>query len=588
VTPAALLRMQPLSVESVRWRARALQIGARLIALVLLAGLPFYPTLAGKLEAGLRLALCLGMAQLARDPRWLRPCAIGFNLLLLELVARNLLTSGAAPGPEAALSATVLFGLVFLGRGAALLFYLLSIALPLAAWALIATRTIPVPTGYSFDTPGIWARSGANVLFFAMAIAYTVSALLREFEEQLAERGRALERLRQEQAGRAAAELRRDAAARALERAHQYELVGRLAASVAHDLSNMLVVVLSWTDLLDAPDSTAEDRAEASAAILTASERASALAQQLVSLGPVNADAGKPEPVELAALGAELVRTAGRLFNAPLTVREGKLEAAPALGVPSQLQRVLLNFALNARDAMPAGGAITISSGDATPEEAAGLEGPCVALRVADEGIGIDTQVRARLFEPFFSTKGDGQGLGLGLASALAVAQAHRGTIHVETAPAKGATFSLVLPKAVPAAPALEASTAAAPVAGRRVLLVEDEAVVRRVMARALRAGGFEVVEAADGASGIARVADAPGLDLLCVDGILPDLPSQRVIDAFAQRYPQGPVLICSGHVAAEALRARIEAGQYAFLAKPFAGPALAQTVGALLAKRTG
>src|SRR5205085_1201923 len=191
------------------------------------------------------------------------------------------------------------------------------------------------------------------------------------------------------------------------------------------DLNNMMVVVLSWATALETSTLAEGEIAEAAESIVVATERATSLARQLESLGGEEDEVRGP--TDLAALGAELVRDLRRLFGESVDVVEGRFDPAPTLGSPAQLQQVLLNFGLNAADAMPAGGRIAISSGPASAAEAVGLEVPAVAVRVRDTGSGMDAQTRARLFEPFFTTKRGGQGLGMGLAAALSVVKAHGG-----------------------------------------------------------------------------------------------------------------------------------------------------------------
>ena len=577
----AALTSAPLRDAAARWRAQTLRGVYRLLVMLIVLGIPFYQS-TPRLEIAVRLAVFLAGARFAGDPRWTRPWSAALCVTLLAMAARSLLTGGPSPGNMVALASSVLLGLAFLGPIGAAVFYAAGIALPFVCFAIIQAGLLPAPAPWEFASPVIWGRAAVNLLLFALALAYTVSSVLRQLELGVAQRGLSISRLRREHASRTAAEASRDAAASALESARRQELLGQLTAGVAHDFNNMLVVILTWADLLRSSTSTAAERAEAAREILFAAERASALASQLVSVGRI--ETGRKQPTDLADLGAELLRSLQRLVTAPIEVRQARLDPAPTLGVPAHLQQVLLNFALNARDAMPEGGAITLSSGPATPDEVGGLQVPCVALRVHDAGVGIDEASLGQVFEPFFTTKGQGAGLGLGLASALAIAEAHGGRIDVKSAPGRGSTFALVLPRA-PAfrAPLSVPASVRRQEGERTVLLVDDELQVRQVMARALRAAGLQVLEAADGGAGLARIAAGQPLDLLCVDGILPDLPSRQLIDAFAAAWPKAKVLICSGHVDSEVLRAQIAEGRYAFLPKPFGSETLVQEVTGLL-----
>jgi CheY-like chemotaxis protein len=196
----------------------------------------------------------------------------------------------------------------------------------------------------------------------------------------------------------------------------------------------------------------------------------------------------------------------------------------------------------------------------------------------------MDAATRARLFEPFFTTKSDG-GTGLGLATAHAVVTQSGGKITVETTPGRGSAFFVYLPQAQAtssgSSPRLPATR---PQRGQSVLLVEDEPLVREVMAQTLRDAGYRVLEASHGDEAVRVAAAQPSLDLLCTDGILPGLPTRELIQRIAQRFPGIPVLVCSGHLQEELVRRQIADGRFDFLAKPFRPEELIARVAASLA----
>jgi CheY-like chemotaxis protein len=258
---------------------------------------------------------------------------------------------------------------------------------------------------------------------------------------------------------------------------------------------------------------------------------------------------------------------------------------------PVQLQQVLVNLVVNARDAMPGGGEITlvVSGRDVFATEAAALgiaPGPHVELAVCDTGVGIDPAVRERIFEPFFTTKEPGKGTGLGLATCYGIVQECRGAISVESEPGRGATFRVLLPEARSRAPGeVEASEGPAPRGRGLVLVAEDEAGVRRALARALREGGYEVVEAGDGGEAL-EVAAGRRFDALVTDVDMPRLDGIELARRLETSQARLPVLFVSG-TAVEALQSpRGPVARCGFLGKPFSDVALLDALHELLVER--
>ncbi|MGC3996438.1 MAG: ATP-binding protein [Anaeromyxobacter sp.] len=513
-----------------------------------------------------------------------RPVRAVLALVTLDALALLLLPlfQGRAPGPASAvaLATAITFATLFLGwRALAGCVLLVALATALAHGLARAGR---VPLQQAAPFADGWLAQGVQLVGSWALLALVVSTVLRSYQEGARRLHEGVEALVQRRAEREQAEAQRWAAAEAARRAQDLELVGRLTAGLAHDFNNSLTVIMSWAGALRDPVGAGLSQAEASQAIAAGAERAELVTRRLAALR--RQEPGPRRRVELGEVAAALARSARWVVPPTCPVLLRRAEPAAVLAVPAQLEQALLQLVLNARDAQPGGGRIEVEVGWARPEEVAGLPpGSYAAARVRDHGVGLDPFTRAHLFEPFFTTKADGAGLGLGLAVAREVAVAHGGRIHVESAPGAGSTFSLVLPAAGPAPlPAQERPARALP-PGRRVLLVEDEPLVRRAMARALRAAGGEVIEASTGEAGLAAAA-LPGLELLCLDAVLPDLASQRVADAFTRAHPGRPVLVCSGHVEEDELRQRIALGDYAFLAKPFDGATLVARAAALMA----
>ncbi|HEX5270886.1 MAG TPA: response regulator [Gemmataceae bacterium] len=360
------------------------------------------------------------------------------------------------------------------------------------------------------------------------------------------------------------------------------EAVGRLAGGVAHDFNNLLTVVNGYAamlveDLADRPESAAHARA-----ILRAGERAAALTQQLLAFGRKQIVVNRL--LDLNAVVHAAAPLIGRIVGDD--VRLG-LDLRPDLGRvradPAQLEQVLLTLAVNARDAMPRGGTLTLATRDAAAGEG-GAEvppGPYVVLTVADTGRGMTPEVRRHLFEPFFTTKEVGQGTGLGLATVYGIVKQASGHIAVESGPGAGTTFRLLLPRAADPEPQPAPPPAPpAPAAARTVLLADDEDGVRALAREVLASAGYTVLEGADGDEALRRAEGHPGrIDLLVSDVVMPGLGGRELAERLRARDPGLRVLFLSGHTEDEVVRQGVASATVHFLAKPFSPAALAEKV---------
>jgi signal transduction histidine kinase len=274
-----------------------------------------------------------------------------------------------------------------------------------------------------------WLRVGLVQAALGLVIALASAAALKSLEESFAARLRA-------QAAQRKAE-------RALAESQKLEAVGRLAAGVAHDFNNLLTIVSGWTTLIERGGVT--EQQEGVVAIKAAAEQAAQLTKQLLTF------ARRGERENAATDACDRVRntaaTLARIFPDSVKVRVEADEALPPVGISDGLlDQVLLNLSINARDAMPDGGTLTLQVTRAAPGEANGLEGDLVVVRAIDTGTGMSDEVRARIFEPFFTTKAPGKGTGFGLATVFGIVQAQGGAIDVESIEGKGSTFSVFLP----------------------------------------------------------------------------------------------------------------------------------------------
>ena len=373
-----------------------------------------------------------------------------------------------------------------------------------------------------------------------------------------------------------------------LAHAQRLEGLGRLAGGVAHDFNNLLTVVLSNAQLAAdelPPGSPLRDLVEP---IREAAQRGTALTRQLLAFA-------KKQVVSPAALDlSAVVRGLGRLL-------QRLLGEGVALGVrldpatwrvwidPGQLEQVLVNLAVNARDAMPEGGRLTLTARNevlpSTEAWSRGLApGDYVHLVVTDTGHGMDESTRVRVFEPFFTTKGD-RGTGLGLATCLGIVQQAGGAIWVESEPGRGASFHLLLPRHADAEEVASVPAAAPPRSlPATVLVVEDDDGVRRAAARSLRRAGYGVLTASSGPEALRLAAEHGGpIDLLLSDVGLPGMTGPELAVRLAAQRPGLRVAFVSGYSADEAERAAVPGGGAAILAKPYAAEDLVAWVAGMV-----
>ncbi|HWQ15082.1 MAG TPA: PAS domain S-box protein, partial [Roseiflexaceae bacterium] len=369
--------------------------------------------------------------------------------------------------------------------------------------------------------------------------------------------------------------------------AQRMESIGRLAGGVAHDFNNLLTAITGYSELALADLPPHHPVAAELAEIQRAAERATRLTRQLLAFG--RRQIMEPRTLNLNDLILETDRLLRRLIGEHI---ELATLPAPDLWLvradPGQIEQVLINLAVNARDAMPAGGKLTVETQNVVLDDAyarrhAGVvPGPYVMLAVSDTGAGMPPEVLAHAFEPFFTTKEAGRGTGLGLATCYGIVKQHSGNIWVYSEAGRGATFKIYLPRADTAAAelALAAEPALAPGGSETVLLVEDEPAVRELAARVLRAHGYTVLEAAHGDEALRVAAAYDGhIHLLLTDIVMPQLGGTALAAQLLGSYPHMRVLYMSGYTDRAMWRSgELEAGA-ALLQKPFTPTALARKV---------
>jgi two-component system, cell cycle sensor histidine kinase and response regulator CckA len=375
-----------------------------------------------------------------------------------------------------------------------------------------------------------------------------------------------------------------------LRQAQKMEAIGRLAGGIAHDFNNLLTAIKGNAEMLLMDDHDAEVEAGVQE-IAKAADRASSLTRQLLAFS--RKQVMKPRVISVDAAVREMAPMLSRLIGADIelrTVLEAQLGAV--LADPTHVEQILLNLAVNARDAMPEGGKLTIETTRATLDESyarhhVGVEpGKYVMLAVSDTGMGMDAQTRARIFEPFFTTKEEGKGTGLGLATVYGVVQQSGGHIWVYSEPGKGTTFKIYFPETghVEQPPATPAEPAAPVVGTETILLVEDEAPVREFARSVLERSGFSVVVAESPDEALAYAAtNGLGPDLLVTDVGLPTIGGRRLAQELRGRWPQLLVLFTSGYPDEAVFHhGMLERGTQ-FLQKPFSPDALARKARSML-----
>jgi CheY-like chemotaxis protein len=364
--------------------------------------------------------------------------------------------------------------------------------------------------------------------------------------------------------------------------------VGQLAGGIAHEANNMMSVVLGCADYVlqrtDLPGPVRDDVDQ----IWKAAKRTAGITQQLLAFS--RRQVLQPQVLDLNAtirdLEPILSRTLGETRGLRMHLSPG---LSPVRADPGQLEQVLINLTLNARDAMPGEGRLTIETMNVVLDEAytAGKlvdslrPGEYAALVVSDTGHGMDRATLGRIFEPFFTTKAVGQGTGLGLSTVYGIVKQSGGFIWVYSEPDLGTTFKLYFPVMIPplGAADLRAPTPAAR-GDETVLVAEDEDMVRGIMARTLRDCGYNVLEAADGRAAMEILkAQAGRVSLVVADVVMPDLGGRELAAQLAERWPDLPVLFTSGYTGLDVVRRGLLDEGREFLQKPLAPEALGRKV---------
>lgn len=372
--------------------------------------------------------------------------------------------------------------------------------------------------------------------------------------------------------------------------ATKMQAVGQLAGGIAHGFNNILTAIIGSCDLMLLRHQPGDSDYDDIQQVRSNTNRAANLTRQLLAFS--RQQTLRPQFLNLSDIVSDVSHLLQRLIGEKITL---DVQHGRGLGTvradPVQLEQVIVNLAVNARDAMPAGGTLTIATRAVGPEDVAALgegampPGDYCLLSVADTGTGIPPDVLPKIFDPFFTTKDVGQGTGLGLATVYGIVKQSGGYVFAESAVGQGTRFSVYLPvqhgEVEQAKPAATQGARSLHWGSGTILLVEDEDMVRAVAERALSRAGYTVVTAANGEDGLERFAELAEVDLLVSDVMMPQMDGPTMAGEIRRKRPDLPVLFMSGYAEAQ-LRESIALSNVAFLAKPFSVAQLVEAVAAI------
>jgi signal transduction histidine kinase/ActR/RegA family two-component response regulator/HAMP domain-containing protein len=381
-----------------------------------------------------------------------------------------------------------------------------------------------------------------------------------------------------------------------LRQSQKMESIGQLAAGVAHDFNNMLTIIQGHSSALLAKPSLPPEMLAPVQAVFFAAERAASLTRQLLMFSRKNIMQSKP--LDLREIVGNMTKLLGRLLGETITLEfQAPAESPSVQGDPGMIEQVVMNLAVNARDAMPRGGTLAIGiepvaiDADYAKMRPEARAGDFLRLRVADTGTGMNSATLSRIFEPFFTTKEVGKGTGLGLATVYGIVRQHEGWIEVNSEPGKGATFDVFFPASEETtAPGKTEAAASAPVTGgtETILIVEDEAILREMARDILKDCGYHLLEASTGKAALeVWRAHAGKIDLLLTDMVMPEgISGVDLAERMLADRPDLKILFTSGYTSDEIHAELLTRSQARFLQKPYSHTTLARAIRDCLDRR--
>jgi nitrogen-specific signal transduction histidine kinase len=391
------------------------------------------------------------------------------------------------------------------------------------------------------------------------------------------------------------AKLREKPFTQKIRHARRLEAIGQLAGGIAHDFNNLLTVILGYSDML-LTRVPKDNSYSLVASIKNAGERAASLTRQLLAFS--RKQVLELKIVSLNEIVTNIEKILRRLIGEDILLTTGLSPAISQVKVdPGQIEQVIINLAVNARDAMPQGGQLIIETSDVVFNETtrppySSIEpGRYTELSVTDSGCGIAPEIKERIFEPFFTTKEVGKGTGLGLATVFGIVKQSEGYLEVESEIGAGTTFKIYFPaiESKTSAKSLEDGLETATAGSETILLVEDEDAVRAIAKLALEMHGYQVLEACGGNQAISVATGYAGrIDLLITDVVMPEMSGRQLAELLHEKFPTLKVLFMSGYMDDAILRHGISTATEAFLQKPFSPVSLANKARLLLDEKTG
>ncbi len=492
--------------------------------------------------------------------------------------------AGMQAGPIMAAAFTIVLSSMLLGQTAFLCVVAVMIAGLFIMWATISSGLWqgPMPQIAEVSLADRWFRSSIVSGVFWLGMGYAVLFVVAAVESNVA-------RVKEEAKQRREAQQRRREAEAIAAQSQKLEALGQLSAGIAHDFNNALLVLRGWNDILQEDDS-AETREQALSAIGQAIDQSEQLTSQLLTFG--RSQMRSPRYLSINEVVERTVDTLRRLFPTRVDLNVDIHEAGYVFADESQIQQMIFNLVINARDALLDGGRIDIRCRRADDEEIKSLEASnsedWVLIEVEDNGVGMEEDTRQRIFEPFFTTKEKGKGTGLGLATVFGIVQQSNASIDVVSEPGEGSCFRILLPSVEVAPESADQPNRPQPRIARtgRVFVLEDDPLARELLIFALQHAGFDTVEASNGNEALELIKkDNRTLDLLSADAVFPGAGLEEVIAAFELYNPHGRVLICSGYIPDDIPLPGLESGKYEYLAKPFTAERLVKRITSMLTR---
>lgn len=470
----------------------------------------------------------------------------------------------------------LLAGLIFGLRGVMLALSVSLATLGIAAYLLASGIAPPIDLWmWSYDNPEYWIRAAIVLALFGGTSASAVVYIVQRLDKETRSLSASLEREKRQRTELEKTKLEKENAIRALADAQRIEALGRLASGVAHDFNNSLTIITGSAEAAQLEPGLPDNVVSSLDAIKRASLQAADMTRSLLAFG--RKDPTKLEYVEVGELLNGMSESLRRLLPEDISFRISEVTQAIVQVDRGELERALLNLVINAKDSIDGQGEIIAGCRSIEmTEDSMKKPGTYVEIWVKDNGKGMPDEVKAKVFEPFYTTKPVGKGTGMGMAILHGVIKEAGGDIKIESSVGAGTTVSLHIPQVdqpVTETPAKLSAVKYHGIAGRivSILIVEDNPDVLKVTAKTIENAGYAVSRAADGDAALKLIKNSSTqFDLLCIDGVIPGTSSAKVIEFVQQNHPDMRIVVCSGYIEEELLRRGIRTGGLAYVKKPY------------------